>query len=59
MDLHNLTKNKMLEPYEKIKMYKMCGLEDTTKYLSALDLEKGILNYKPKNLKTPSRNNSY
>ncbi len=48
-----------LDFYEKIKMYKMCGLKDTTESLSVLDLEKGIQNYKPENLKTLSRNNSY
>lgn len=58
-NLADENKNGILDDYEKIKMYKMCGLKDTTESLSALDLEKGIQNYKPKNLKTPSRNNSY
>ncbi|KHO55032.1 MAG: hypothetical protein QT10_C0007G0018 [archaeon GW2011_AR19] len=27
-------------------MYNLCGLKDTTEYLSALSLEKGIENYR-------------
>jgi len=38
-------KNGRLEPYEKIKMYGLCGLKDTTEYLSVSSLEKGIKNY--------------
>jgi len=39
-------KNGKLDSYEKIKMYNLCGLKDTTEYLSAFSLEKGIENYK-------------
>lgn len=38
-------KNGKLDSNEKIKMYKMCELKDTTAYLSALSLEKGLTNY--------------
>ncbi len=58
-NLADENKNGALDYYEKIKMYKMCGLKDTTEFLSALSLEKGIQNYKPKNFKTSLSNNSY
>ena len=41
----NENKNGKLDSYEKIKMYNLCGLKDTTEYLSALSLEKGIEKY--------------
>lgn len=44
-NLADENKNGIFEYYEKIKMYNLCGLKDTTEYLSASDLEKGVQNY--------------
>ena len=43
--LADTDKNKILDSQEKINMYKMCGVEDTSKYLTTNELKKGINNY--------------